>query len=124
MSSDDEYTFKLSSHTKVSALIVSLEVSDVTCKFLMDSGASVNIVRSDVSKMFERRLKPCDTKAYAYNSSKPLPVLSKFKALVESKCHLVYSECLEVDGKTSLLGYAPATDLGIVQIANAVSHSM
>ena len=115
-SSDDEYTFALSSGTKVSPPFLSLKVSGVTCKFLVDSGASY-----DVSKMFDRRLEACDTKVYAFNSSEPLPVLGKFKALVESKSRSVDSEFLVVDGKTSLLGYTTATDLGILQIANAVS---
>ena len=48
-------------------------------------------------------------------------MLGKFKALVESKCHSVDSEFLVVNGKASLLGYTTATDLGILQIANAVS---
>ena len=120
-SSGDEYTFTLDSPTKVSAPFVSLKVNGVICKFLVDSGASVNIVSHDVSKMLNRRLELCDTEVYAFNSSKPLPVLGKFKALVESKCHSVDSEFLVVDGKTSLLGYTTATDLGILQIANAVS---
>lgn len=99
---------------------MSLKVNGVTCKFLVDAGASVNIVSYDVLKMFDHRLEPCDIKVYAFNSSEPLPVLGKFKALVESKCRSVDSEFLVVDGKTSLLGYTTATDLGILQIANAV----
>ena len=121
LSSEDEYTFTLSPRTKVSAPFVSLKVNGVACKFLVDSGASVNIVSYDVLKMFDRTLEPCDTKVYAFNSSEPLPVLGKFKALVESKCHSVDSEFLVVNAKTSLLGYTTATDLGILQIANAVS---
>ena len=100
---------------------MSLKVNGVTCKLLVDSGASVNIVSYDVLKMFDHRLDPCDTKVYAFNSSEPLPVLGKFKALVESKCRSVDSEFLVEDGKTSLLGYTTATDLGILQITNAVS---
>lgn len=112
---DDEYTFTLDSATKGSAPFVSLKVSGITCKFLVDSGASVNIVSHDVSQMFDSRLEPCDTKVYAFNSSKPLSVLGKFKY------RSVDSEFLVVDGKTCLLGYTTATDLGILQIANAVS---
>ena len=48
-------------------------------------------------------------------------MLGKFKALVESKSCSVDSAFLVVDGKTSLVGYTTATDLGILQIANAVS---
>ena len=54
-------TFPLSSPTKISVPFVSLEVNGVTCKFLGDSGASVNIVSNDLSKMFDSVLKPCDT---------------------------------------------------------------
>ena len=92
--SSDEYTFTLSPCTKVSALFMSLKVNGVTCKFLVDAGASVNIVSYDVLKMFDHRLEPCDIKVYAFNSSEPLPVLGKFKALVESKCRSVDSEFL------------------------------
>ena len=60
-SSHDEYMFPLSSPTKISVPFVSLEVNGVTCKFLGDSGASVNIVSNDLSKMFDSVLKPCDT---------------------------------------------------------------
>ncbi|KAJ7324053.1 hypothetical protein OS493_030226 [Desmophyllum pertusum] len=68
-SSDDEYTFTLDSPTKVSAPFVSLKVNGVMCKFSVDSGASVSIVSHDVSKMFDIRIEPCDTRVYAFNSS-------------------------------------------------------
>ena len=107
--------FPLSSPTKISVPFVSLEVNGVTCKFLGDSGASVNIVSNDLSKMLDSVLKPCDTKVYAFNSSKPLSMLGKFKALVESNCCSVDSEFLVVDGKTSLLGYAAAVERRVLQ---------
>ena len=62
----------------------------------------MNIVSHGVSKMFASRLAPCFTKVYAFNSSKPLPVLGKFKPLVESKCHSADSEFLVVDRKIYL----------------------
>ena len=81
----------------------------------------MNIASFDMLKMFDCRLEPCDTTVYAFNASEPLPMLGKFKALVESKCQSIDSEFLMVDGKTSLLRYATATDLGKLQITNAVS---
>ena len=120
-SSDDEYRFTLDCPTKVSAPFVSLKVNGVMCKFLVDSGASVNIVSHDVSKMFDIRIEPCDTRVYAFNSSNPLTVLDKSKVVVESKCSSITSEFLVLDGKTSLLGYTTDTDLGMLRIANAVS---
>ena len=77
----------------------------------------MNIVSYDVSEMCDCRLEACDTKMYAFNSSEPLPVLDKFKALVESKSRSVDSEFPVVDGKTSLLGYTTATDHGTMNQA-------
>ena len=48
-------------------------------------------------------------------------MLGKFSALVESKCSAIQSEFLVINSQTTLLGYATATELGILRIANAVS---
>ena len=118
-SSDDEHTFKLEvPASKVSAPFVSLKVNSVVCKFLVDSGASVNIVSSNAVKVFGVDLQPCSTRVYAFNSSTLLPVIGKFSALIESKCSAVDAEFLVVESKTSLLGYTTATELRILQIAN------
>ena len=121
-SSDDEYTFRLEvPASKVSAPFVSLKVNDVVSKFLVDSEASVNIVSSHAVKVFGVDLQPCGTRVYAFNSSAPLPMIGKFSALIESKCSAVDAEFLVVESETSLLGYTTATELGILQITNAVS---
>ena len=121
-SSDDEYAFRIEvPASKVSTPFVSLKVNGVVCKFLVDSEASVNIVSSHAVKVFGVDLQPCGTRVYAFNSSAPLPMIGKFSALTESKCSTVDTEFLVVESGTSLLGYATATELGILQIANAVS---
>ena len=121
-SSDDEYAFRVEvPASKVSAPFVSLKVNGVVCKFLVDSGVSVNIVSSNAVKVFGVDLQPCGTRVYAFNSSAPLPMTGKFSALTESKCSTVDAEFLVVESGTSLLGYTTATELGILQIANAVS---
>ena len=96
-------------------------MNGVVCKFLVDSGVSVNIVSSNAVKVFGVDLQPCGTRVYAFNSSAPLPMIGKFSALIESKCSAVDAEFLVVDSETSLLGYTTATELGILQITNAVS---
>ena len=89
-SSDDEYTFKVEvPASKFSAPFVSLKVNGVVCKFLVDSGASVNIVSSNAVKVFGVDLQPCSTRVYAFNSSTLIPVIGKFSALIESKCGAV-----------------------------------
>ena len=119
---DYEYTFRLEvPASKVSAPFVSLKVNGVVCTFLVDSGASVNIVSSNAVKVFGVDLQPRSIRVYTFNSSAPLPVIGKFSALIESKCSAVDAEFLVVESETSLLGYTTATELGILQIANAVS---
>ena len=81
----------------------------------------MNIVISNAVKVFGVDLQLCSTRVYAFNSSAPLPVIGKFPALVESKCSAVDAEFLVVESETSLLGYTTDTELGIIQIANAVS---
>ena len=121
-SSDGEYTFRLEvPASKVSAPFVSLKMNGVVCKFLVDSGASVNIVSSNAVKVFGVDLQHCSTRVYSFNSSAPLPVIGKFSALIESKCTAVGAEFLVVESETSLLESTTATELGILQIANAVS---
>ena len=108
-SSDDKYTFKLEvPASKVSAPFVSLKVNSVVCKFLVDSGASVNIVSSNAVKVFGVDLQPCGTRIYAFNLSTLLPVIGKFSALIESKCSAVDAEFVVVESKTSLPGYTTA----------------
>ena len=63
----------------------------------------MNIVSHDVSKMLDRRLEPCNTKVYAFNSSEPLLVHGKFKALVETKFLSGDSAFLFSDGKLLFL---------------------
>ena len=53
---DEEYTFRVEVPSKVSAPFVPLEINGVTCKFLVDSGASVNIISRDMSNMIGIKL--------------------------------------------------------------------
>ena len=80
----------------------------------------MNIVSSHAVKVSSVDLQPCGTRVYAFNLSAPLPVIGKFSALIESKCSAVDAEFLVVESETSLLGYTTATELGILQTANAV----
>ena len=91
-SSDDGYGFRVETPVdKVSAPFVSLKVNGVKCNFLVDPGATENILSLSASKVCNVKLKSCDTRVYVYNSSDPFHVLGKFFALVESKCSAVNS---------------------------------
>ena len=96
--SDDGYAFWAETPVDmVSAPFVSLKVNGVKCNFLVDSGASENILSLSASKVCNVNLKSCDTRVYVYNSSDPFHVLGNFWALVESKCSAVQSEFFVVN---------------------------
>ena len=56
------------------------QVNGVKCNFLIDSGASENILSLSASKVCNVNLKSCDTRVYVYNSSDPFHVLGNFWA--------------------------------------------
>ena len=120
-SSDDEYTFTVNASTKVKPPVISLKVNGIDCDFLVDSGASVNIVNTDVQQKLKVKLQPYDSNVYAYNSSTPLQVLGKFSAVVASKHKSISAEFIVVNDKTSLLGYTTATNLQVLKVVNEVS---
>ena len=77
--SDDGYAFWAETPVDmVSAPFVSLKVNGVKCNFLVDSGASENILSLSASKVCNVNLKSCDTRVYVYNSSDPVHVLGNF----------------------------------------------
>ena len=77
--SDDGYAFWAETPVDmVSAPFVSLKVNGVKCNFLVDSGASENILSLSASKVCNVNLKSCDTRVYVYNSSDPFHVLGNF----------------------------------------------
>ena len=74
-----ECTFKLQTPaTEVSLPFVTFKANSVKYNFLIDSGASVNILSVNTSKKCDVKLHSCDTRVYAYNPSDPLPVLRTF----------------------------------------------
>ena len=79
--SNDGYAFWAETPVDmVSAPFVSLKVNGVKCNFLVDSGASENILSLSASKVCNVNLKSCDTRVYVYNSSDPFHVLGNFWA--------------------------------------------
>ena len=62
-----------------------LTINGFSVKFLLDSGAGVNIIDSHTyEKMESLKLNPTTKKIYAYKSSQPLPVKGTFQAKIES----------------------------------------
>lgn len=119
-SSDDEYTFAVSSSTKVTN--TKIQINGTPIDVTIDSGATTNILDSVAFSCIQKRnkhvqLEPTQTKIYAYNAVQPLLLLGKCCLAVESNRKRVLSTFYVVKGKAgSLLGNETAAELGILKI--------
>ncbi|CAB3986500.1 Transposon Tf2-9 poly [Paramuricea clavata] len=129
-SSDDEYTFAVSS-SKITN--IQIQINGTPIAVTIDSGATTNILDSEAFACIRKRnkhvqLEPTQTNIYAYNAVQPLPLLGKCRLAVESNGKRTISTFYVVNGKAgSLLGNETAADLCILKIkVNEVSkfHSM
>ena len=126
-SSDDEYTFAVSS-SKVTN--VQLQINGTPIEVTIDSGATTNILDSVAFTCIKKRnkhvqLEPTQTNIYAYNSVQPLPLLGNCCLAVESNGQRAIATFYVVNGKAgSLLGNETAAELGILNIkVNKVSST-
>ena len=89
------------------------------CSFIIDSGASVNLIDEPTYNKFDIQpeLKPAKSKVFTYGSTKPMEVLGTFESDIESKtrftCATFYvTKCTH----GSLLSYQTASELSLIQI--------
>ena len=83
-SEDDVYLFAVRSNHKEEKPISQVEVNNTPLALMADSGATINVI--DYRKLADLpSLKSTNIKIYVYQSDKPLHVLGKFYATVESK---------------------------------------
>ncbi|CAB4036769.1 Hypothetical predicted protein [Paramuricea clavata] len=127
-SESDEYTFMVQdTDENTKHPMANLRIQNLAkVKFIIDTGATVNLLEE---KDFEA-LKPEITlqhssiNIYPYKSDKPLRVLGKFTATVESRKRIDAAEFFVVSNNGclggSLLSYNTAKHLGLIAITNAV----
>ncbi|XP_078495184.1 uncharacterized protein LOC144749994 [Ciona intestinalis] len=100
---------------------VKLEVNDNNITFLLDTGAAVNIIDETHFKMLDCKLEKTNTKIYAYQAKKPLPVLGKITAEVKTPKYIMKTKMYVIKGKEEcLLSYHTAEKLGLVVIPTAI----
>ena len=100
-----------------------VKLADVPIKMIVDTGASVNILNSRTYDHIKTAipLKPTATKVYPYGTDKPLPLLGETTMPVESKAKITVAKFyVAKDGKTPLLSYETAKELGLIRIMVAV----
>lgn len=110
--------------------------SSCPIKFLIDSGADVNVLGGTDWDLLKQQQqagraklvpleKPTNRNLQAYASDKPMKVECAFKATIEtigSMKLIVTAEFLVVrEGKRSLLGRATASDMGLLKIGETIN---
>ena len=107
--------------------IISLKLNNLSLKFHVDSGSSVNIINEESFRNFENiLLKKTSKKLFAYGSTAPLTLLGCFDATVESLSKIILARFYVVKGSKrmdNLIGIDSSMTLGILKIVNSVASS-
>lgn len=106
---------------------IRLQIEGNQLQFLIDSGASVNVIDKktfDQINTSKKILQKSNAKVFPYGSNTPLKIIGKvdLNLTVGSKIHAVEFQVIPGKGRT-LLGRKSATELGLLQIGliNTVS---
>ena len=131
--SGSEEGFVLSSQRKTKKPVptAQLEIEGVKVEFLIDTGASVNVLTAEHYKEICAQsgtsipLQKTSTKIYAFGSTVPVPIQGKFETVVESKKRFsatTFYVAKNPSGTTSLLSCETSADLRLITLwLNAVS---
>ena len=121
-SSDDEYTYALGKE-RTSTHKIFLRLNDSNVKFLIDTGATVDVIDNPTYQSLKTKVKlePTKTKIFVYGSSTPLKLHGCFQASIESNSRFTVSTFYVVDGTGgNLLSAKTAQDLALIQLVNTV----
>ena len=122
-SSDAEYAYALDKERTHSTHKTFLRLNDSNVKFLIDTGATVDVIDNPTFQSLKKkvRLEPTKTKIFIYGSSTPLKLHGCFQASIESKSRFTVSTFYVVDGPGgNLLSAKTAQDLALIQLVNTV----
>jgi hypothetical protein len=126
-SSDEEYTYSITEH-KVNAIstklpMVKVKINDTRCRFLVDTGATVNILDEHTYRLvgtpkLQTRNRP---KLQPYGGGRSLQILGTCKLGVETKetfgCH-TFSVVKGNHG--AILGFETASQLDLVKVVQQI----
>ena len=121
-SSDDEYIFTLGHEPgKTRVPETNVEINGVEMKMMIDTGASTDIMDEAAFQKIKQaqliKLTEDRCRIFAYGSQSRLSVLGKFDAIIRANGKQVSSTVHVLQGTHgSLLSYATASELGLVDI--------
>lgn len=123
-SGDERYVYVVNS-TSTQQPQTNIKLNGVSVKILIDSGAAVNIINEDVLNTLDPKpmLSTAMIKIFPYGSNNALPIIGKFACNVQATNKRTESVfyVLRGDAGQSLLSYATASELGLIQIINMVN---
>lgn len=123
-SSEDDYVYGVKQNTQSKQPTSNIVICQTKVTVMIDSGASVNILNeATFNKLIVKpNLQKDRAKIYAYGAQSPLPILGSFISEVSSKHKFSSSKFFVVKGSghVSLLSYQTATELGLIEIINAI----
>ena len=115
---DDDLVFSVDDH-KPKQPTATVKVNGTFVRFIVDTGASVNIMEENVFAKLNPKppLQRAPSSIYAYGSNTPMITLGAFHAEVESKNKLSEALIYVVGGKHgSLLSYHTAVQLDLIRL--------
>ena len=130
-SSDSDFVFKTETTSKSILPTIPIRLNGIKGKTEADSCSTANIIDEERFELFqnalkrELKLKPANTKVYAYGQDKPIPLIGSFEAEEESiNTGRITTVCfLVAKGSTKsrpLLSLDTSVKLGVLKITNAV----
>lgn len=123
-SSEDEYTYGINVVGKQNKVpTTQIKINNATCKLLIDTGASVNILDDETYKNIgSPKLTKSNPKLMPYGGNQPLKVRGQCSVTVETKNKYTCQTFYVVPGSYgSLLGFKTAQELELVKVVNVVS---
>ncbi|CAC5405611.1 unnamed protein product [Mytilus coruscus] len=120
----EEYVFAID---RSSEKRITLKIGDVVIPFLVDSGATCNIINSEIMSKLKKcgvNKIPIEKQLYAYGAINPLMIKSKIRSDItcEESRKCVKADFMVIDGNhTPLLGRSTACELGILLIGPSVN---
>jgi len=119
--SDDNssYVFSVGNVSASKQPTTQVDIQGTKIKFIIDSGASVNLIdEKQWSSMRNRpHLKQAKSKIFSYGSKTPMPILGMFDATVESNNRITVGTFYVTSGNGgSLLSYKSASELDLIKI--------
>ena len=103
---------------------LSLKVNQQPVKFLVDTGATVDVVDTATYEQLceGATLHKTHTKIFAYGATKPLPLKGRFQATIESKSRYTVPQIYITEGTGgNLLSAMTAQDLALIKLVHTVT---